>query len=403
MTDRITPPDWLKRPVVRAVIAAFAEAERPLRFVGGAVRDHLLGREVMDVDAATTATPDETIALLKRAKIKAVPTGLAHGTVTAVHDGAPLEITTLRRDVSTDGRRAVVAFTDDWKEDAARRDFTLNALYLAPDGTLYDYFGGQEDLRRGIIRFIGRPEERIAEDYLRILRYFRFLATHGSEPAEVTALAACETAALELLNLSGERIRQEMLKLLAAPDPRAALEVMQGCGVLSVVTGHRFDLARLAPLLTLESNLALRPHPLLRLALLLRPTGQAETLARDITRRWKLSAKEGKLLHLLGTAPSLPALDAAMAHRLAYLNGNESGFLLLLQEAAEQGMAPVRFAPLWPEAAYWAPPRLPVSGEDLKARGLGAGPAMGKALRQLEEAWIASDFTLDRAALLALL
>ena len=169
--------------------------------------------------------------------------------------------------------------------------------------------------------------------------------------------------------------------------------------VLAVVTGHRFELPRLAPLMELEAALALTTHPLVRLALLLRPTGQGEALARAIAPRWKLSAKETKLLHLLVSQPPCP-LDAANAHRLAYLHSNESAFLILLLMAAEGGLTAKAFAPLWPEAAYWAPPRLPVSGEDLKARGLGAGPDMGKALRQLEEAWIASDFALDKAALL---
>jgi poly(A) polymerase len=403
MTTPIAPPDWLQRPAVRAVAMAFAKAERPLRFVGGAVRDHLLGRPVGDIDAATTATPDETLALLSRARIKAVPTGLAHGTVTAVHEGATLEITTLRRDVATDGRHAVVAFTDDWKEDAARRDFTVNALYLAPDGTLYDYFGGRDDLARGVIRFIGEPSARIAEDYLRILRYFRFLATHGREPAEVTALAACESAALELLNLSGERIRQEMLKLLAASQPLAALEVMQGSGVLSVVTGHAFELARLTPLLAQEATLGQPPHPLVRLALLLRGAGQGEALAEAIARRWKLSTKEARLLQALVTQPLPAPLDAPAVRRLAYLHGPEWAGPLLQVAAAEQGMPPPTLAALWQETAGWVPPRLPVSGEDLKARGLGAGPALGKALRALEERWIASDFTLTRDALLATL
>jgi poly(A) polymerase len=393
-------PDWLQRPIVRAVSTAFAESGRPLRFVGGAVRDHLLGLSVKDIDAATTATPDETLALLKRHRIKAVPTGIAHGTITAVQDGASMEITTLRRDVATDGRHAVVAFTDDWKVDASRRDFTLNALYLAPDGTLYDYFGGREDLARGHIRFIGEPAERIAEDYLRILRYFRFLATHGREPAEIGALAACEAAALELLNLSGERIRQEMLKLLAAPQPLAALEVMQISGVLAVVTGHAFALATLQPLLALETACGAAPHALVRLALLLRSTGQGTALAASIGTRWRLSGKELKLLQLLVAHASKEPLSAQLAHRLIYLHGQEWGPLLLLLNAAEQQAASHSFAPLWQMAGAWVPPRLPVTGEDLSTLGIAPGPALGKALRGLEQAWIESDFTLDRAALL---
>ena len=400
MKHTVTPPDWLQRPIVRAVSAAFAESGRPLRFVGGAVRDHLLERPVKDIDAATTATPDETLAILKRHRIKAVPTGIAHGTITAVQDGASMEITTLRRDVATDGRHAVVAFTDDWKEDASRRDFTLNALYLAPEGTLYDYFGGQEDLARGHIRFIGEPAERIAEDYLRILRYFRFLATHGRESADIGALAACEAASLELLNLSGERIRQEMLKLLAAPQPLAALEVMQSSGVLAVVTGHAFELSVLQPLLMLEAACGIAPHPLVRLALLLRSTGQGVTLAASIGTRWRLAGKESKLLQTLVSHASSEPPSAKAAHRLIYLQGQEWGPLVLLLDAAETHASPSSFAPLWHMAGAWPPPRLPVTGEDLTALGIAPGPALGKALRGLEQAWIDSDFTLDRAALL---
>jgi poly(A) polymerase len=403
MKNTLPPPEWLKRPLIQAITAAFAEAGRPIRFVGGAVRDHLIGRPVGDIDAATTATPDETLALLKRARIKAIPTGLAHGTITAVRDRETLEITTLRRDVATDGRHAVVAFTDDWKEDAARRDFTINALYLTPEGTLYDYFGGQEDLARGTVRFIGEPSARIAEDYLRILRFFRFLATHGREPAEIGALAACESAALELLNLSAERIRQEMLKLLAAPDPISALELMLQTGVLPVVTGHAFEPVCLRPLLTLEQALHLKPHPLVRLACLLRAAGDAPSQNTAIAARWKLSGHEAALLQKLCVTVTDSLIDSHMVHRLLYAHGEAEGPLHLLLLAAEAGMNGRTLSPLWWEAAHWPVPRLPVSGEDLKARGIAAGPAMGKALRRLEHAWIGSDFTLTRETLLQLL
>ncbi|MBY0355976.1 MAG: CCA tRNA nucleotidyltransferase [Rickettsiales bacterium] len=398
----VATPDWMRRPLVRAVIAAFEEAQRPLRFVGGAVRDHLLGRPVFDVDAATTATPDETLALLAKHHIKAITTGLAHGTVTAVQDGATLEITTLRRDLTTDGRHAVVAFTDDWKEDAARRDFTINALYLTPQGVLYDYFHGEVDLQQGCIRFIGDAAARIAEDHLRILRYFRFLATHGLQSAEIGALAACETAALKLLTLSGERIRQEMLKLLAAPLPQPALDSMQQCGVLAVVTGHAFDLTALTPLLALESALTIAPHPLLRLALLLRQTHDAPAQAAMLSARWKLSVKQTSYVSSLVKHVPLSHLNEAVARRLVYLHGSDVGLMLILLEAAQRGMATHEFTAIWQSIKDWQPPRLPVRGEDLKQQGIGAGPILGKALRQLEERWIESDFQMTREALLAL-
>lgn len=401
--EQISRPEWFSRPVVQGVCDAFERAGRPLRFVGGAVRDHLLGWPVHDIDAATTATPDETLALLAQHRIKAVPTGIAHGTITAVVGGETLEITTLRRDVATDGRHAVVAFTDDWQQDAARRDFTINALYLSPQGMLYDEVGGRKDLQEGIIRFIGKPEARIAEDHLRILRYFRFLATHGRQSPDVASLAACENAAQELLNLSGERIRQEMMKLLAAPHPQMALEAMQACGVLPAVTGSAFGLATLTPLYALEMALSLPPHPLVRLGVLLRSTGGGMALARAISERWKCSSREKKLLEAFIRHQPASTLDARHCRQLLYHYGSEIGPLILLVDAAERGVEAAAFAPVWEEAQGWIPPRLPVSGEDIKAAGLSSGPALGKALRALEDAWIASDFTLNHAALLKLL
>src|SRR5579872_7361897 len=213
MSETLSPP-WLKWPETQALIKAFADAKAPIRFVGGCVRDALLGRAVQDVDVATPLRPEATMALLQKAGIKAIPTGIDHGTATAVIHGKHFEITTLRKDVSTDGRHATVAYTDDWKEDAARRDFTINALYLSPDGELFDYFNGARDAKEGHVRFIGNAGERIREDYLRILRFFRFYAWYGKTEPDKEALTACTEAANNIGTLSGERVQQEMLKLL---------------------------------------------------------------------------------------------------------------------------------------------------------------------------------------------
>ena len=216
---RIDPPAFLAEPALVAVMAALPEA----RVVGGAVRDALAGRDVGEIDLATPRTPDQVTEALRASGIRAVPTGLSHGTVTAVAGGRGFEVTTLRRDVETDGRHAVVAFTDDWRADAARRDFTINAMSMTRSGDVFDYFGGIGDLRAGILRFVGDPATRIAEDYLRILRYFRFLARYAGGPADPAALAAIRAGVPGLARLSAERVWSELVRILAAPDPRAAI------------------------------------------------------------------------------------------------------------------------------------------------------------------------------------
>jgi poly(A) polymerase len=232
---QIPPPSWLQQSPVRALIAAFAAVGSPLRFVGGCVRDSLLDRPVKDIDAATPAIPPQVITLLEKSGIKAIPTGIAHGTVTAVIENKHVEITTLRRDAQCDGRHASVEFSDDWREDAARRDFTMNALYLSPQGELFDYFGGLDDARHGRVRFIGEPASRIREDGLRVLRFFRFYAWFGRGAPDAAALEACVAERGMIKRLSGERIQKEMLTLLAAPGPVPALRAMQETGVLAEV------------------------------------------------------------------------------------------------------------------------------------------------------------------------
>jgi tRNA nucleotidyltransferase/poly(A) polymerase len=290
MIPAITYAPWFKAAETQKLIGVLEAARAGgSRFVGGCVRNTLMGREVDDLDIATQLTPNAVIALAQKSGFAAHPTGIEHGTVTVVVDHQPFEVTTLRRDVSTDGRRATVAFTDDFRADAARRDFTINAMSCDGEGRLFDYFSGQADLAAGTIRFVGPAAQRIAEDFLRILRFFRFLALYGRSPPDAEALAACAAAAPEIARLSGERVQVEMRKLLAANDPVAALALMAETGVLAEVvpgTPARERLARL---------LALAPEAdwLVRLAALLR--GQAGG-ADHIASRWRLSNNDAARL-----------------------------------------------------------------------------------------------------------
>ncbi len=250
--SRLDPP-WLHEPVVQRLLGALTAAGIEARFVGGCVRDAILGIDGGDIDLATPARPDAVIAALKQAKIKTVPTGLAHGTVTAVVPPRTFEITTLRRDVETDGRHAVVAFGAGWDEDAARRDFTINAIYLGADGTLYDPVGGRVDLAARRVRFVGDPATRIAEDVLRVLRYYRFEARFGSSEGDAAARAACRDAVPQLATLSAERVSREFMRLLVAPDPIRALAMMRDDGVLSSIAPEATRIDRLERFLSLAT------------------------------------------------------------------------------------------------------------------------------------------------------
>ncbi|HCB76400.1 MAG TPA: polynucleotide adenylyltransferase [Sphingomonas bacterium] len=360
----------------RAGFAALIEALGPedTRVVGGAVRDTLLGLPVADLDLATRHRPEEVVRRLENAGIRAVPTGIAHGTVTALLSGGPVEVTTLRRDVSTDGRHATVAFSDDWREDAARRDFTMNALYADPvTGGLFDYFGGLDDLEARRVRFIGDPLQRIAEDHLRILRFFRFLARFGDSP-DAEGLAACTARARDLMALSRERIADELLKLLVARDavPVTALMVERGlfAPVLPEVTAD--GAARLADLATAEAAAGVPPHAIRRLAALI-PADSA--VAADIGARLRLSNAQRKRLE----SAALPAEGDARA--LAYRIGHDQAVDRLL--LAGRSINPIR---------DWTPPRFPLSGGVLVAQGVRKGPLVAATLKAIEDRWIAEDF-----------
>ena len=370
----VPPPAFLADAALRAVLTALPEA----RLVGGAVRDALTGRPVADVDLATPRDPASVTAALVAAGLKAVPTGIDHGTVTAVSGHRGFEVTTLRRDVRTDGRHAEVAFTDDWREDAARRDFTINAMSMTPEGAVFDYFGGIADLHAGRVRFVGRAVTRIAEDHLRILRFFRFWARYGSGAPDAEAVAAITAAEPGLARLSAERVWMELKRILAAPDPSGAVALMARLGVLAAVLPEGADPARLAALVASGAP----PDPLLRLAALL--DGDAVALAE----RLKLSAAERDRLCALRAAPALPADadDDALRRALA----DESREVLVGRVWLAGGDASLRA-----RLAVMPAPVFPLQGRDLRDLGVPAGPRMGALLRELRAWWRAGGCTGD--------
>ena len=401
--ERLPTQAWMSAPATRAVIEALEAAGGPdaARFVGGCVRDALLGRPIGDIDIATPLTPDHTMAALKDAGIKCVPTGLEHGTVTAIAEGRPFEVTTLRRDVETDGRRAVVAFTTDWAEDAQRRDFRLNALYMDCAGAIFDPVGhGVEDARAGRIVFVGDPDTRIREDYLRILRFFRFRAWFGRGPADAAGLEACRRLAQGLTQLSAERVSKELLKLLAADDPRQAVSEMAEVGALSVILPAVQPLDAFSALVGVERGQIGRGDALLRLAALL-PSDPAQ--ASEAAASLRLSNEDRDRLCLAVTVdPTIsPAMPPALVRRRLYQSG-QGPFIdrVKLAWAAAGGPAEP-WLDLLLTAQAWRRPKFPLTGEDAAAAGLKPGPAMGKALREAEAWWVEQDFQPDHAALTA--
>jgi len=374
--------DWLTADPTRAVFGALQAGGHAAFAVGGCVRNTLLGAPVHDVDIATDATPAQTTACAEHAGLKAIPTGADHGTITVVAQGTAFEVTTFRADIATDGRHATVRFSTDIAGDAARRDFTMNALYAAPDGTLIDPVGGMADLRAGRLRFIGDAGARIAEDYLRILRFFRFHAWYAAPAGGIDAdgLAACAAGQDGLDRISAERIGAEIRRLLAAPDPAPCVAAMAQTGILArLVPGA--DAQGLAPLVALEAGA--EPDALRRLAVL---------GGGDVTDRLRLSRAEARRLDLLAGA----ARDTVTASELAYREGEGAARDAMLVRAALMG-APVP-ATLDADIRLGAAAVFPVRAADLMP-GL-SGRTLGDALARLEAAWIASNFTATRAALL---
>lgn len=387
MTDRLSDP-WLTAPATRAVMTALEAAGGPgcARFVGGCVRNALIKQPVADIDIATTLTPEETDRAIRAAGLKAIPTGMAHGTVTAVVERRPFEITTLRRDVSTDGRNATVAFTDDWREDAARRDFRLNALYADAAGEVFDPTGeGIADALAGRIIFVGDPETRIREDYLRILRFFRFHAWYGRGGPDPAALAACRSLAPGMTRLSAERVSSELMKLLSADDPRAAMNAMAGAGVLARILPE----AHLSPLF--EAAVVQARDPVVRLMMLL-PADEAVVRDAAVRLRFPNATRD----RLAFAARALPAVGLSMTDREArvalYRHGPSAVSDALRRRWAEAPGRSSDAGRLLALAKGWSRPALPVGGRDLARLGIEPGPETGRVLKAFEEGWIADDF-----------
>lgn len=382
MTATLPAADWTAREDLVSLVAALGVEN--VRWVGGAVRDTLLGQPVKDIDAATTLAPDTVIAACKAAGLRTVPTGIDHGTVTVVLPGGPVEVTTLRHDVSTDGRRATVAFATDWRDDAARRDFTINALYAHPQTLeISDFFGGLADLAAGRVRFIGDARQRIREDHLRILRYFRFQARFGST-IDPDAESACAELAATLKGLSRERVAMELLAILALPDPAPVVARMARLGVLEMVLpeANEAGLAALAAVTETERQARQAPAPLRRMAALL-PADPP--LVDKVAARLKLSTAHRKHLAVLATRTT------GDVRALAYRHGIDAARDLALLA----GTDPVALT-------GWTVPELPLKGGEIVQNGIGAGPMVAKILRAVEARWVAEGFP-DRARVEALL
>ena len=391
MTDERT------RAVMRALKAQGGDA----RFVGGAVRNALLKEPVGDIDIATPLVPDEVMHLLAAAGLGAVPTGIAHGTVTAVANGKPFEVTTLRRDVETFGRRAIVAFSTDWAEDAGRRDFTMNALYADEDGAVYDSVGGLRDLEARRVRFVGEPRTRIREDYLRILRLFRFHAWYGRGEIDHDAYdaAIAEKAGLKLL--SGERVQNELLRLLAATDPIPALVSMERASILAEILPGSLQLVRLARLIAIKDANGREAQPVLRLAALL---PDSPDTARSVASALKFSNADRDRLIDAATADARVDVTLAPkeARQLLYRLGRNCFRDQLLLRWAGSGAQPddPSWRTLLSLSAQWRKPVFPLDGRDAMAAGFEEGPKLGETLREIEQVWIEGDFALDRPQLL---
>lgn len=402
---------WFNAPDLKKAMALLNAEGGEGRIAGGAVRNSLMGLAIADVDLATTLKPEEVIERAKAAGIKAVPTGIEHGTVTLVIDRRPFEVTTLRRDVTTDGRRAEVTFTDDWQEDASRRDLTINGLYADAKGEVIDLVDGLADIETRTVRFIGDAETRIREDYLRILRYFRFFAFYGSGRPDAVALRAMAREKDGLKKLSAERVWSELKKLLSADDPGRALLWMRTAGILTMILPEteKWGIDEVPGLISAERAFGWMPDPLLRLASMVPPDG--ERLAA-MAERLRLSKQEAAFLSEWAASPKIPEKIAATAFRRMLYRSGKGGVIvrLKLQLAIVRAKAEgdtalmpevARFSALLREATAWVKPVFPLSGADVLAKGVSPGPRVGELLATLEEEWLAGDFNAEKPALLA--
>ena len=392
---RLAVQPWMTDPRTERVLGALARSGITARFVGGCVRDALCGRAVGDVDLAIDRPPEVAVRVLEAAHLKVIPTGIKHGTITAVSGGRPFEITTLRRDVETDGRHAVVAFTDDWRADASRRDFTFNAMFADSAGQLWDFFGGREDLAAGRVRFVGDAATRIDEDVLRILRFFRFHAWYGRPPFDAEGFAACRAAVDTLRNLSAERVRKELLKLLEAADPGDTIEAMADIGLFRhwLPEYGGTGLLRLVVVNELTVSVA---DGLRRLSAIIGADGDATTIGK----RLRLSTQEALRLTVM-LAPE-PAIDldhgASAVRRQIYQLGNALYIDRLMRRPDARDR---QWQDAWHLANAWTPPELPVSGGDALKLGVRAGRRVGTLIAAVEGWWIERDFVPDRGACVA--
>ncbi len=402
--EKITLQPWMSGAETQAVFKALAAGGGETRFVGGCVRDALLNRHARDeIDLATSLLPEEATRRLEAAGIKVVPTGIEHGTVTAVANHRVFEITTLRRDVETDGRHAKVAFTDDWQADAARRDFTMNALSCRAGGEVYDYFEGIKDLRQGRVRFVGDATQRIQEDVLRLLRFYRFVAHYGRGTPDAAARAACRAMAGQLSTLSGERLRNETLKLLRAPSPHDTLVLMHNDRVLANYLPEVTEISRLSRLVAIERRWGERVRagdPVRRLAVLLKDPALAPVVAT----RLRFSNKDRERLEAL-KAPEprfVPPSDERAVRRECYRLGPERLVDRALLHWANDGNPDnVALERILDVIESWEPRTMPIKGDDVLALGVPTGEAVGSLLRLIEDWWINEDFRPGRDELLA--
>ena len=411
IASNVAEESWFQDPALARIFSLLNQDGEEVRVVGGAVRNALMDLPVTDTDLATTWAPAEVMARAEAEGIRAVPTGIDHGTVTLVIDGRGFEVTTLRHDAETDGRRAKVVFGSDWQIDAERRDFTINALYADQSGSIIDLVGGLADVASRTVRFIGDPDDRIAEDHLRILRYFRFFAHYGAGRPDAAALKACARARDSLVKLSAERVWKELKTLLKARDPGRALLWMRQAGVLSLVLpeSEKWGIDSIGGLIATEAALGWEPDPLLRLMAMVPPDTER---MRALAARLKLSSAEAERLAQWSRAPVIaPTLAITALDRLLYRHGSGPVMdRIRLSLVSARVRADADPAALTEAAGHsrhlaraeaWERPVFPVKGSDLIAQGIEPGPAMGARLAALKERWIDSNFTLDKQKLLA--
>lgn len=409
-TGKLGPEPWITAPATRQVMDALCAGGSDVRFVGGCVRDAIARRPVRDIDIATPDTPERVQELLNKAQIKSAPTGIDHGTVTAICEEQTFEITTLRKDVETMGRRAVVAFTDDWIVDSSRRDFTINAMSANRDGDVYDYHNGLLDLAHGRIRFIGSADERVTEDYLRILRFFRFYGHYGRPPCDKNAFLACKKNAAQLSEISAERIRDELLKIVMSPDAADVFVLMREAGVLDVILPEATEIGRLRAASWLTSRgiviEGLEPDPIRRLGAVLGREDDPSSVASRLRLSNRESSRLTSMISLAGELTEIPDEPATrrLIHRTGAVAVQDASILAWASRLAEQARLPTtetqaRLAQL--ETAFsWQSPELPVNGSDAQQMGLERGPTIGKVLRAVDNWWAAGNFQADRDACL---